>query len=225
MATIAQSGNDPNKVMPQPGGNAGSIAMSYDPIGRFVSAPDDPYRHLGQHGCSGRAGTPTTTCGNPAPQITGTSSSPTTTGAGDGTVTEGALRHLRHPRPCAGSPRSKVRQTRRRYDHSCFLGDTEITLQPGNKPRNVTLTRKATPRLGASPIASEEVTLFQAPAARCPRMDVAGSRPAAVLIRFSRGPVRVSSAPSYLPLLGTPLGYGNNPALAPRGARVPEQDS
>lgn len=94
-----------------------------------------------------------------------------------------------------------------------FLGDTEITFNPGSKSAQRTLTRSYTTP-GGVPIASEEVTSSKSGSVGAPAWTwLAADQQQS--IRFSRGPSGVKRT-AYLPH-GTPLGYGNNPALAPGG--------
>ena len=148
--------------------------------------------------------------GNPVSQITGTSSSPTTTG-GDGTVTEGAfdtsgIRVMRRVTEVKDGKPAAATTT-------VFLGDTEITFNPGSKSAQRTLTRSYTTP-GGVPIASEEVTSSKSGSVGAPAWTwLAADQQQS--IRFSRGPSGVKRT-AYLPH-GTPLGYGNNPAIAPGG--------
>lgn len=151
VTSITQSGNDPNKVMPQPGGNDGTVSEgAFDTSGIRVMRRVTEVKN-----------------GDPAPAVT-----------------------------------------------TVYLGDTELTFNPGSKSAQRTLTRSHTTP-GGVPIASEEVTASKSGSVGAPAWTwLAADQQQS--IRFSRGPGGVKRT-AYLPH-GTPLGYGNNPPSHPADA-------
>ena len=205
VATITQTGNDPNKLMPAPGGNGGQVALAYDPAGRVLRMT----RTMG-NAQSVADWYAYDDVGNPVAQTTAIPASadvvaPTT---GDRTLTEGAfdvdgMRVMRRVNVFAGKKSSTVT--------TVFLGDTELTFDSATLRRSLTRSH-TTP--GGVPVASEEVVTAKgkAPGATVWSWLVADQQHS---IRLSKGPGGVKRT-AYLPH-GTPLGYGTNPALAPGG--------
>ena len=208
VATITQTGQDPNKVMPVPGGNGGRVALAYDPAGRVSQLT----RTAGTKSAADWYGYDD--LGNPIAQTTAEvasaelapSDAPT---SGARSVTGAAfdvdgIRVMRRVTVTDAKEKSSTVTT-------VFLGDTELTFDADSLRR--TLTRShATP--GGVPVASEEVvtTKGKAPGATAWTWLVADQQHS---IRLAKGPGGVKRT-AYLPH-GTPLGYGTNPALAPGG--------
>ncbi len=209
VTAISQTGNDPNKLMPLPGGNGGETRLVYDPAGRVTQLTRAPGAAEAGSGAKnvtdwyayddlGNLVTQTTA---PAADVAPTD--------GERTVTEGAfdVDGIRVMRRVSTTTTGKKTST----VTTVFLGDTEVTFEPDTLRR--TLTRSHTTP-GGVPVASEEVVTDKnkTPGATGLTWLVADQQHS---IRLTRGPQGVKRT-AYLPY-GTPLGYGTNPSLAPGG--------
>jgi RHS repeat-associated protein len=210
VTTITQVGEDPDKLMPVPGGNGGRVALAYDPAGRVAQLT----RTTGAGADAKSVGDwyAYDDLGNPIAQTTAVPAAdpvpPDAPTTGDRTLTEGAfdidgIRVMRRVTVVAGKKSSTVT--------TVFLGDTEVTFDNDTLQR--TLTRSHTTP-GGVPVASEEVVTAKgkAPGTAAWTWLVADQQHS---IRLAKGPDGVKRT-AYLPH-GTPLGYGNNPDLAPGG--------